>query len=105
MLNDFKHQHQSIILPPVMEPPLAYLTMFYFSIQTEGKEAEKTEASTAPQTEKKLTNQFNYCERASQTYNNPHRVIYLYFPFLHKILHVPNLLLKSSIEALYCSES
>jgi len=23
---------------------------------------------------KKLTNQFNYSERASQTYNNPHRV-------------------------------
>ena len=50
------------------------LDCFYFSLQTEGKEAEKTEASTAPQTEKKLTNQFNYCERASQTYNNPYRV-------------------------------
>ncbi|XP_028411720.1 dynein intermediate chain 2, ciliary-like [Dendronephthya gigantea] len=42
-------------------------------IEVEGKEAEKTEVPTAPQTEKKLTNQFNYCERASQTYNNPYR--------------------------------
>ncbi|KAL4227306.1 cytoplasmic dynein with WD40 domain [Mactra antiquata] len=46
----------------------------------EGKDEQREEASTpAPtQTEgssggKKLTNQFNYSERASQTYNNPYR--------------------------------
>ena len=54
--------------------PVCSMTFLFFSIQTEVKEAEKPEATTAPQTEKKLTNQFNFCERASQTYNNPYRV-------------------------------
>ena len=48
----------------------------------QGKEEQREEASTpAPaQTEgsKKLTNQFNFSERASQTYNNPYRVSKLF---------------------------
>ena len=31
-------------------------------------------AAAAGEGKKKLTNQFNYSERASQTYNNPYRV-------------------------------
>ena len=36
----------------------------------EGESAAPTEKTG----DKKLTNQFNYSERASQTYNNPYRV-------------------------------
>ncbi|KAK3096843.1 hypothetical protein FSP39_003888 [Pinctada imbricata] len=44
----------------------------------EGKEGEQTEETTTPapggaEAGKKLTNQFNFSERASQTYNNPYR--------------------------------
>lgn len=47
----------------------------------EGDEEEKTDAlqekggsSPRPGKAKKLTNQFNFCERAALTYNNPDRV-------------------------------
>ncbi|KAJ8304486.1 hypothetical protein KUTeg_018069 [Tegillarca granosa] len=43
----------------------------------EGKDEQRDEASTpapaATDKDKKLTNQFNFSERASQTYNNPYR--------------------------------
>ena len=35
-------------------------------------------ASVGGKSESKLTNQFNFSERASQTYNNPYRVSYLH---------------------------
>jgi len=52
-------------------------------VNCQGKEGEvdmEVDASGQPSTvdvggkEKKLTNQFNFSERASQTYNNPMRV-------------------------------
>ncbi|CAL8085872.1 unnamed protein product [Calicophoron daubneyi] len=40
--------------------------------QEEGAE-EGTEEAVEPEPQKKLTNQFNFCERSTQTYNNPQR--------------------------------
>lgn len=52
--------------------------MIYFKETTkEGEDEEEGEKPKKPTTggkAKKLTNQFNFSERASQTYNNPSRV-------------------------------
>jgi dynein intermediate chain 1 len=48
-----------------------------------GKEGDEDEAKKPTGKAKKLTNQFNFSERASQTYNNPCRVwIYLFIYYL-----------------------
>ena len=47
-------------------------------VEGEGEEAEKDaprEVSAVKPPETALRNQFNYSERASQTFNNPYRVI------------------------------
>ena len=40
----------------------------------DGVRPESSASTSPPKQEQKLTNQFNYSERASQTYNNPYRV-------------------------------
>jgi len=64
----------------------------------EGEEGEKEEATEiAPPKKEALRNQFNFSERASQTFNNPYRVsqTHLYgnlsvFAFLHCVLSTTN---------------
>ena len=46
-------------------------------LQGEREEATPSPGPKAPS--QKLTNQFNFCERASQTYNNPYRVTFSLF--------------------------
>lgn len=50
--------------------------------KVEEVKADADEEGTSPEPKsggaKKLTNQFNYSERASQTYNNPYRVSFIY---------------------------
>ena len=49
---------------------------YVFFVLFQGKDEGRDDAGTpAPSKgDKKLTNQFNFSERASQTYNNPYRV-------------------------------
>ena len=48
----------------------------YFRLQAKDEQADEAASPTpvVKEAAKKLTNQFNFSERASQTYNNPYRV-------------------------------
>lgn len=55
-----------------------FTILFIFQAAEEAKDGAATPAPGEGEStgSKKLTNQFNYSERASQTYNNPYRVSY-----------------------------
>ena len=50
----------------------SYYVLSHFQGKDEGRDDAGTPAPSKG--DKKLTNQFNFSERASQTYNNPYRV-------------------------------
>lgn len=51
-----------------------FFIALFLKAEQEGEKRDEEGTPAPPKSDQKLTNQFNFSERASQTYNNPYRV-------------------------------